>query len=75
MKFKFYVNTTNDKNQSNCKYTPGDMIIRNKQVIKVGEELNESNCDYTPGCITIKTTRLIKEGEELFLSYDMPDKE
>ena len=25
---KFYVNTTNDKNQSNCKYTPGDMFFR-----------------------------------------------
>jgi hypothetical protein len=74
---KFYVNTTNDKNQSNCKYTPGDMIIRTKRVIKVGEELNESNCEFIPGFMTIKTTRLIKEGEELMLFYEMPvpDKE
>ena len=64
---KFYVNTTNDENQSNCKYTPGDMIIRTKRVIKVGEELNESNCKFIPGFMTIKTTRLIKEGEELML--------
>ena len=70
---KFYVNTTNDKNQSNCKYTPGDMFFRTKRVIEVGEELSESNLKLIPGFMTIKTTRLIKEGEELMLLYEMPD--
>ena len=70
---KLYVNTTNDKNQSNCKYTPGDMFFRTTRDIKVGEELNLSNLKYIPGFMTIKTTRLIKEGEELMLLYEMPD--
>ena len=70
---KFYVNTTNGKNQSNCKYTPGDMFFGTKRVIEVGEELNESNFEYIPGFMTIKATRLIKEGEELMLFYEMPD--
>ena len=69
----FYVNTTNDKSQSNCKYTPGEFM--SQRVIKAGEELDDSNCKYTPAYMTIKTTRLVKEGEELLLFYDMPDKE
>jgi hypothetical protein len=31
---KFYVNTTNDKNQSNCKYTPGDMFSGLQEISK-----------------------------------------
>jgi hypothetical protein len=70
---KLYVNTTNDKNQSNCKYTPGDMFFRSKRDIEVGEEINLSNLEYIPGFMTIKTKRLTKEGEELMLFYEMPD--
>jgi hypothetical protein len=66
----FYVNTTNDESQSNCKYTPG--AFTTKRGIKAGEVLNDSNCKYTPAYMTIKTTKLIKEGEELLLFYDMP---
>ena len=69
----FYVHTTNDESQSNCKYTPGEFTT--KRDIKAGEELDDSNCKYTPAYMTIKTTKLIKEGEELLLFYDMPDKE
>ena len=36
---KFYVNTTNDENQSNCKYTPGYKTIKTTRLIKEGEEL------------------------------------
>jgi len=64
----FYVNTTNDESQSNCKYTPG--AFATTRVIEAGEELDDSNCKYTPAYMTIKTTRLIKEGEELLLLYD-----
>ena len=64
----FYVNTTNDESQSNCKYTPG--AFASTKVIEAGEELDDSNCKYTPAYMTIKTTRLIKEGEELLLLYD-----
>jgi hypothetical protein len=61
----FYVNTTNDESQSNCKYIRGDMITN--RLTKAGEEMNDSNTKYTPEFMTIKTTRLIKKGEELLL--------
>ena len=38
----FYVNTTNDESQSNCKYTPG--AFATTRLIKPGEELDDSNC-------------------------------
>ena len=38
---KFYVKTTNDANQSNCKYTqgPGYMTIMTTRLIKKGDEM------------------------------------
>jgi hypothetical protein len=69
----FYVNTTNDKSLSNCKYTPGECLTT--RLIKVGEELNDSNMKFTPAFMTIKTTRLIKKGEELMLYCEMIDNE
>ena len=68
----FYVNTTNDESQSNCKYTPG--VWATTRVIKAGEEINE-NMKYKPEFMAIKTTRLINKGEELLLFYEMPYKE
>jgi len=39
---KFYVKTTNDASQSNCKYTqgPGDNVtIKATRIINIGEEI------------------------------------
>ena len=40
-KTKFYVKTTSDANQSNCKYMPGpgDMAMKTTRLIKTGDEL------------------------------------